>query len=73
MRQLKSKETHRHTRVPNAYTNRVHMDSASQWCTVKKKKRKLQNVLKRFLNKAKLTNNESFLNVLCKVMIWCFL
>lgn len=69
MRQLKSKETHRHTRVPNAYTNSVHMDSASQWCTVKKKKKK---VAKRF-KKAKLTNNESFLNVLCKVMIWCFL
>lgn len=73
MRQLKSKETHRHTRVPNAYTNSVHMDSASQWCTVKKKKKKVAKRFKKVFKKAKLTNNESFLNVLCKVMIWCFL
>lgn len=71
MRQLKSKETHRHTRVLNTYTNSVHMDSASQRCTVKKMK--VAKRFKKVFKKAKLTNNESFFNLLCKEMIWCYL
>lgn len=71
MRQLKSKEKHRHTRVLNTYTNSVHMDSASQRCTVKKMK--VAKRFKKVFKKAKLTNNENFFNLLCKEMIWCYL